>query len=531
MAFKKVHYTDGDTVIGAKNMNDIQDAIIELETIADGITVSNEASGEVIAITDSMKRSFESFIIYGKTTQDGTPAPDAPVELVSVGESGSVDVIVRGKNIADIYGFSANSLDNPSGARYVSNSYGTTISTTDAGSSITVTQSKYPDSSMPHNFTNGFFNICFYNELKASDQVTISFDVNVTGNLSGNNTIGFAPNGLSVQTATITSGRFKATIPWKTSGDKRYLEVRVSGKSMVISNIQIEIGDNATEYEPHEKQTLNVSTPNGLHGISVYSGGNYTDANGQQWVCDEVDLTRGVKVQRLYQETYNGSEPWKQDTNGMIYIDRTTMGCVPKSATQGLMCSHFRRAANPGVAMGNTYGITLYSDDFNDLASWKAWLAQNPITVLYERETLVETSLSEEEIAAYAALHTYRDNTTVSNDGSAYMELEYIMDARKYIDSVLSQVQGSAGRIANVSLPASGWKGSGSLYSQVVPMTGLTEKSQVNLTPSVEQLSVFYEKDIAFTTENDGGKLTVYVIGQKPTNDYVIPANIVEVIV
>lgn len=83
--------------------------------------------------------------------------------------------------------------------------------------------------------------------------------------------------------------------------------------------------------------------------------------------------------------------------------------------------------------------------------------------------------------------------------------------------------------VVNITLAASAWVGEGSLYSQVVPIAGITENSQINLTPSVEQLAIFYEKDITFITENDGGVVTVYVIGQKPQNDYIIPANIVEV--
>ena len=46
-------------------------------------------------------------------------------------------------------------------------------------------------------------------------------------------------------------------------------------------------------------QTLTLPTPNGLPGIPVTSGGNYIDQNGQQWICDEVDLERGVKVQQV----------------------------------------------------------------------------------------------------------------------------------------------------------------------------------------------------------------------------------------
>ena len=84
--------------------------------------------------------------------------------------------------------------------------------------------------------------------------------------------------------------------------------------------------------------------------------------------------------------------------------------------------------------------------------------------------------------------------------------------------------------IGEVTLYASKWAGSGSLFSQVVTITGVTENSQVDLTPSVEQLSIFYNKDISFVTENEDGVVTVYAIGQKPTNDYTIQVTITEVL-
>lgn len=87
----------------------------------------------------------------------------------------------------------------------------------------------------------------------------------------------------------------------------------------------------------------------------------------------------------------------------------------------------------------------------------------------------------------------------------------------------------SPASIATISLPASAWVGSGNLYSQVVNVPGATENSQVDLTPSVEQLAVFYDKSIAFVAENEDGVVTVYAIGQKPENDYTIQATITEV--
>ena len=84
-------------------------------------------------------------------------------------------------------------------------------------------------------------------------------------------------------------------------------------------------------------------------------------------------------------------------------------------------------------------------------------------------------------------------------------------------------------RIAYITLLAANWGGVAPLYSQVVAIDGLTENSQVDLTPSVNQLVVFYEKDLTLTTENDDGIVTVYAIGQKPENDYTIQVTITEV--
>lgn len=67
--------------------------------------------------------------------------------------------------------------------------------------------------------------------------------------------------------------------------------------------ITVTIGDGADE-----RQTITLQTPNGLPGIPVTSGGNYTDENGQQWVCDEVDLERGVRVQRIDKSAFDSTK-------------------------------------------------------------------------------------------------------------------------------------------------------------------------------------------------------------------------------
>lgn len=84
-------------------------------------------------------------------------------------------------------------------------------------------------------------------------------------------------------------------------------------------------------------------------------------------------------------------------------------------------------------------------------------------------------------------------------------------------------------KIANVFLVANDWVGDGSPYSQVVTIEGVTTNSKVDLQPSIEQLNIFHQKDLTFVAENKDGIVTVYVIGQKPQNDYYIQVTITEV--
>lgn len=64
----------------------------------------------------------------------------------------------------------------------------------------------------------------------------------------------------------------------------------------------------------------------------------------------------------------------------------------------------------------------------------------------------------------------------------------------------------------------------------VVANATITPYSKVDIQLSAEQIAIFYEKDLAFVTENDGGKVTVYSIGRVPENDYILQATVSEVV-
>lgn len=108
----------------------------------------------------------------------------------------------------------------------------------------------------------------------------------------------------------------------------------------------------------------------------------------------------------------------------------------------------------------------------------------------------------------------------------AVLEGEETLAAKLYTDGIGSSVA----LLTSISLPASAWVGEASPYSQVVQIEGTTRRSLIDLQPSVEQLGAFQEIVLALTTENNDGVITVYAIGDKPTNDYVIQATVMEVV-
>lgn len=104
---------------------------------------------------------------------------------------------------------------------------------------------------------------------------------------------------------------------------------------------------------------------------------------------------------------------------------------------------------------------------------------------------------------------------------------------RGKINSLSVIYAGNAGttRLSEITIYASKWVGTDSPYSQVVALSGITKYSKIDLLPSAEQLAIFHNKDVAFVTENEDCVVTVYAVGDKPTQDYTMQVSITEVVV
>lgn len=86
---------------------------------------------------------------------------------------------------------------------------------------------------------------------------------------------------------------------------------------------------------------------------------------------------------------------------------------------------------------------------------------------------------------------------------------------------------------AYVTLYADKWvQADDKRWYQIVNVSNanITPNSKVDLQPSSEQLCVFHQKDLAFVAENEDGVISVYCVGQVPTNDYTIQTTVTEVV-
>lgn len=196
---------------------------------------------------------------------------------------------------------------------------------------------------------------------------------------------------------------------------------------------QIEFGTVDTEYEPYKPaQTLIIPTPNGLPGVPTIDNGNYTDASGQQWVCDEVDLANGEMVQRIGKTVVDGEKVKFVASSNSVYWNlpfKTSPGII-----SGSPCTS-RYFADGKFWANNSYDFVWTTPGkmkpyFDTSEELNAFCVQknsegNPLTIYYCIETPIRTPLSPETIAAYKALRTYSPTTTVINDADAWMSVGY----------------------------------------------------------------------------------------------------------
>lgn len=343
-----------------------------------------------------------------------SPSPDYPQEIVSV-ENPTINVY--GKNLLETSG----ATETINGVTFTANKDGSILvsGTATANAYYVVKRNvpltsgeKYKLTGCPNNGSNATYLIYHHNNVTGTDYYDTGDGVTFTATSDSSNIVIAVYKGVTVNSEVF------------------YPMVRHAS-----------ISD--AEFEPH-KPAQTVTLANTLHGIPVSSGGNYTDENGQQWICDEVDLERGVYIQRVHSKTFSGYEGWDLNTIGKdqgVNVYQLYYSGIDMVRFHGY-CSHFVSAGSWATGIGSLENVfwvassnvlCFKTDGVQTLADFKAYIADQaaagtPVTVYYAVNAPIETPLTAEEITAYRALKTNYPNTTILNDSGAWMTVKYNVD-------------------------------------------------------------------------------------------------------
>lgn len=339
------------------------------------------AQGDTKILTDSSDKLFEGLRVFGKSTQDGAPSVENPVPIVNAGESGSITVEVTGRNLLK------------------PNSYNTYY--------------EFP--------------------LKANTVITLM----TNGKPSQGGNIKFsATDGSNVWFA-IDAGQTRVCRSIGNKDVKGFYDVLVASSGL---EYMFAVGDIKT-YTPYvEPQSITLATPNGLPGIPVSKDGNYTDQNGQQWVCDERDYGRGKYVQRVLKTKPNKTIVFNnRNENGRCALfDNSLFGTKWMNGTKQALSS-IAQWSEWGNGADGTFALSTdgiyYKDSMKTLEEVNAMFAKlgTNIEICGVLDTPIERDLTPEELAAYKALHTNYPTTVITNDAGAHMEASYVADTGNYV--------------------------------------------------------------------------------------------------
>lgn len=366
--------------------------------------IVESANGETIVVRDSSDNFFEDFRVLGKSEQGGNPSPDNKQDITNIGKNGSVGIKVRGKNLIQYPYVQSDKYDPMYNAKAgsVINIDGITITVLeDRGLKIVGTAT-----------TDTYINVMRDKVLVNKNDVKYSKDLSHDIN-----------NGLIF-----------------------YLVKKDETINKIVYP-QAEIGETVTEYEPYkEPQTITLQTQNGLPGLQVASGGNYTDSSGQQWICNEIDFKRGEYIQRIKKDALDKYDYAIQSVNEHGIVNFMTSLADSINGENKILCTHLTedttliaQTTNEGIFLVNTtLYIRIKQERFDTVQKLKEWLKTNNVVVYYTLETPIKTELTQEEIEAYKKLHTYYPTTVMSNSEDCEMEVEYVADTKNYIDNKIS---------------------------------------------------------------------------------------------
>lgn len=377
----------------AMSQKAVTDALLETVEVS-------ELSGEILTIPNTAEGSLEDYRILGKSVQDGTPSPDSPVEIQSV--LSPINVVSCGRNFLDL------------------------------------NRVKVFDNWV---LEDSFYYFDIY--LKPDTQ----YNFNCSSNLGTDSNVYLAVVAVSTQPiinsslpewnnkrlvfTTPSSGLCRLRLTNASSHDTNNIFVNL------LPNCQINEGTTALPYEPYQSVTTEI-TVTGEDG-TVYPLRGIGD------VHDEVDFDRNVLIKRVGEYVWSGEGVFGQQStydsdlttvffSSYLHANQNCKAITDNVERSAVLFDRFpidmsiyTAKDSQGAFISSNVTFRINKSIANTANDFKAWLAENPVTVVYPLAEPVEIPLQ-----TLPAIPTMDGTTTITTTNTPAPELyctEY-MDAQ-----------------------------------------------------------------------------------------------------
>lgn len=445
------------------------------------------ANGDVIAVADSSDHPLQNLTLYGKSVQNGTPTPDAPVPIASAGgKYGSISLI-----LAPTTG-TLQILQNPQ-LEALQIDDRASLKVAAVGKGLTYQwQYRSPN--------GGSWKTCSETATPGCTTAAISPIMNAARVGQSYRCIVTDESGNSITSAAVTLAEYTAQIITKQPksvtarvGEICKMSVEATGDGLTYQwqwfketindwsttsnegNRTPELTIEATEARNGYRYrcvvvdadgTSHVSLPATLNiaadfqrvSVPMADGLRSAPVNGED-VCDCIDLMAN-DIERNTVKINLPTDPLKwtpvADIDGCVYYTQLEEEAASGS---GVLCAYLENG-NPLATDDSVWSKNLIYVENNYLyisCCRDEWLTDDfleehenvEMEVIYARkEPLHEQLMTAEYYKAVAELHTYKPNTTIINDAGAGMAVEYVADTKAYIDNKFTEL--AAAIVSNV---------------------------------------------------------------------------------
>ncbi len=398
------YYNLNDKYVGFKNNNSIYSFMIGKEVDY------NDLKGDLLDIVN--------YHIEGQSVQNGTPTPDTPVEIESVGDLVTLD------NCESYGGEACNNIGKyvipvtVSGKNLLHYSY--------KGHSVTtagVELSAENDVLTINGTATSTILLSFFNNLGIVEDITLSagtytISVQGTGTVTDNGTFlqVFKVDGDSLTSAGQIGLNKNLTFTLEKTQKIRLRVIVYSGRSYNATfNIQLEEGSSATEYEPYKGTITNIYLDEPLRKVGDYA--------------DYIDFKNKKIIRNVRKSVFDGTEDWSYDSNFKAFklLDNKFMTEQKPMSNQFIgISSGILNNDNSLLINNDSIYVTRWSLK-GDLSKYKESLKENNLKLINVLKSPVEQSMDFQNIVVRGG-NKIEIDTSVKPSNTTYKVIEKMFD-------------------------------------------------------------------------------------------------------